>query len=406
MSGGRTVTRAAESQSAGSLLRPRTEQHDARVTTVELFFDLVFVFAITQLSHLLLHDLTLAGAVRTGLLFVAVWWVWIYTSWVTNWLYPNRTLVRLLMFALMLGGLVLSTSIPQAFHERALPFAAAYVLMQVGRSLFMIWALGSDNPRNTRNFQRITLWLMFAGVFWIVGALAHPDARLAWWGLALVIELVSPALGFYVPGLGRSTTEDWDVEGRHLAERCLLFIIIALGESLLVTGASFAQAEWTGPVVAAFATAFVSSVAMWWIYFDIGAERGSRRIAESANPGRLARLAYTYLHIPIIAGIVVSAVADELVLAHPAAHAELRTVATVLGGPLLFLAGNLLFKSVVAGRPPLSHLVGIGVLALLAPGAIALSPLGVAAGATAVLVLVAVWETLSLRSIRAELREP
>jgi low temperature requirement protein LtrA len=128
-----------------------------------------------------------------------------------------------------------------------------------------------------------------------------------------------------------------------------LFIIIALGESLLVTGASFAQAEWTGPVVAAFATAFVSSVAMWWIYFDIGAERGSRRIAESANPGRLARLAYTYLHIPIIAGIIVTAVGDELEIAHPTEGLSGAELATVAGGPALYLLGHVGFRLRMAG---------------------------------------------------------
>jgi low temperature requirement protein LtrA len=375
------------------------------VTSVELFFDLVFVFAITQLSHLLLHDLTVLGATRTGLLFLAVWWVWIYTSWFTNWLHPEQTPVRLFLFALMLAGLVLSTSIPQAFGDRGLPFAAAYVLMQVGRSAFMIWALGRENPRNTRNFQRITLWFTLSGLFWIIGALAMPDVRLIWWALALAIEIVSPMLGFHVPGLGRSTTEDWDVEGRHMAERCLLFIIIALGESLLVTGATFAATTWSTLTVAAFATAFVGSVAMWWIYFDTGAERGSRRIAEAADPGRFARLAYTYLHVPIVAGIVVTAVADELVLAHPAGHTELHTVAIVIGGPFLFLAGNLLFKSAVAGRPPLSHLVGLACLALVAPAASILSPLALSAATTAVLVLVAAWETLSLRSLRAQIRK-
>ena len=145
-----------------TFLRTREHRGHARVTYVELFFDLVFVFAVTQLSHLLLKDLTLLGVLRTGLLFLAVWWVWIYTSWVTNWLDPERTPVRLLLFVLMLAGLVLSTSIPEAFGPRGLAFAAAYAFMQVGRSLFMIWALGEASPRNRRNFERITVWLAAA----------------------------------------------------------------------------------------------------------------------------------------------------------------------------------------------------------------------------------------------------
>ena len=248
------------------LLRARGAHEHARVTNVELFFDLVFVFAVTQLSHSLLKNLTPLGAARTALLFLAVWWVWIYTSWVTNWLDPERTPVRLLLFALMLAGLVLSTSIPQAFDAKGLAFALAYVFMQVGRSLFMVWALGDSSPGNVRNFQRITAWLALAGVFWIAGAFAEGGVRLGLWGAALAVEYVSPAVGFWTPGLGRSTTDDWDVEGGHLAERCSLFIIIALGESLLVTGATFEGLPWTAPTVAAFAVAFVGSVAMWWIY--------------------------------------------------------------------------------------------------------------------------------------------
>jgi low temperature requirement protein LtrA len=258
-------------------LRPRMAHGHARVTYVELFFDLVFVFAITQLSHLLLKDLTSLGAIRTGLLFLAVWWVWIYTSWVTNWLDPERTPVRLLLFILMLAGLVLSTSIPQAFGPRGLAFAAAYVFMQVGRSLFMIWALGDASPGNTRNFQRITVWLAAAGVFWLAGAFVEGDIRLVLWPTALAIEFVSPTVGFWVPGLGRSTTGDWDVEGGHLAERCSLFIIIALGESLLVTGATFANLTWAAATIAAFATAFIGSVAMWWIYSTPAPSAAARR---------------------------------------------------------------------------------------------------------------------------------
>jgi low temperature requirement protein LtrA len=121
---------------------------DAGVHPLELFFDLVFVFAITQLSHLLLEHLTWLGAVQTALLLLAVWWVWIFTSWVTNWLDPDKAPVRLLLFVLMLAGLVLSASIPKAFETRALPFALAYVFMQVGRCLFMLWALQGSSPAN------------------------------------------------------------------------------------------------------------------------------------------------------------------------------------------------------------------------------------------------------------------
>src|SRR5215510_13701832 len=153
--------------SAMSLLRDRGER--ARVTYTELFFDLVFVFAVTQLSHNLIEHFSVLGLIETTLLLMAVWWVWIYTSWATNWLDPERTPVRLMLFALMLAGLVLSTSIPKAFADKGLALAGAYVFMQVGRCLFMLWALRHHSAASYRNFLRITSWFILSGVFWIAG---------------------------------------------------------------------------------------------------------------------------------------------------------------------------------------------------------------------------------------------
>lgn len=380
----------------GSLLRTRREHEHGKVTFVELFFDLVFVFAITQLSHLLLAHFTPMGAAETVLLLMAVWWAWIYTSWITNWLDPEKTPVRLALFALMLAGLLMSASIPKAFEARGLTFATAYVLIQVGRTLFMLWALGSGNERLTRNFLRVLAWLALSAVFWIAGGLADGHARHVLWLIALSLEYVSPSLGFWTPRLGRSTTSDWDIDGGHMAERCGLFVIVALGESILVIGATFSGLSWTPATVGAFLASFVSSVAMWWIYFNIGAEAASRRIADSSDPGRLARLAYTYIQVFIVAGIIVTAVGDELVLAHPSGHTDIKTVVALLSGAALFLIGNILFKRVTANRYPLSHLVGLALLALLVPASQIASPVIFVAATSIVLVVVAVWETLSL----------
>jgi len=380
-----------------NLLRVRDGHDHARVTYVELFFDLVFVFAVTQLSHGLLAHLTPLGALQTGLLMMAVWWVWIYTSWITNWLDPEKPAVRLMLFALMLAGLVLSSSIPHAFAERGLSFALAYVFMQVGRSLFMVWALKRHDAGNYRNFLRITAWLVLSALFWIGGACVEDTTRLALWVAAVAIEYLMPAAGMWVPGLGRSTTADWTIDGGHLAERCALFIIIALGESILITGATFAEQAWNTTSIAAFVVTFLGSVAMWVIYFNIGAERASRLIATSDDPGRLARSGYTYIHLLLVAGVVVAAVADELVLAHPGGHVEASSAAVIAGGPALYLIGNAIFKRLSAPHVPLSHLVGLGLLILLIPAAAVATPLSLSAGSTAILILVAVWEGLSLR---------
>lgn len=383
-----------------ALLRARAHGH-ARVSNVELFFDLVFVFAITQLSHALLHDLTPAGALRTGMLFLAVWWVWIYTAWATNFLDPDRGAIRALLFGLMLAGLVLSMALPGAWGERGLVFAGAHVAMQVGRSVLFVLAIGPGDPPLRRNFLRVALWLAAAAPFWLAGGMLEGDRRLVLWAIALAIEYIGPLAYFWTPGLGRSTTRDWRVEGGHMAERCGLFIIIALGESVLVTGATFAGMAWTPVALASFATAFLGSVAMWWVYFHIGAERATEHIAGSADPGRMARLGYTYLHLPVVAGIILAAVGDELVLHHPGGHLGPVEVVCILGGPVLFLLGLALFKRISLGHLPLSHLGGLALLAALAllgaKGVAWLPPLGLLALANAVLVVVAVWEHHSLK---------
>ena len=390
-----------EAQSYRSPLLRRRAGHDAgRVGMVELFFDLVFVFAITQLSHTLLAHPGPRTALEVCLLLTSVWWVWIFTSWATNWLDPERVPVRICLFVLMLAGLALSVSIPQAFAERGLAFAAAYAFMQVGRTSFLLWAARHEQAGMRRNFQRILAWLVLAAVFWIAGGLAAGDARLALWAAALGIEIVSPALYFWIPGLGKSSVADWDVDGGHMAERCALFIIIALGESLLVTGATFAQAAWNGTIVAGFLSAFVGAVAMWWLYFHRGATAGHHRIAAAADPGRQARLAYTYLHLPIVAGIIVCAVADEMVLVHPD-HAGTAAVVAMIGGPALYLGGVAAFKWVCYDRPlpPLSHMAGLALLAALVVPAVlhVMSALALHMATTAVLVGVGAWEEISLR---------
>jgi low temperature requirement protein LtrA len=381
-----------------SLLRERDPHQHHRVTFVELFFDLVFVFAITQISHTLLAHFTALGVLQTAILMFAVWWVWVFTSWITNWLDPEQTPVRVMLFGLMIAGLLLSTSIPKAFESRGLAFAIAFVAMQVGRSLFFLAVVPRSETGHRNNFRRISVWLAVSGIFWIAGGLVDPEWRIGLWLIALAIEYSGPAMRFRTPGLGASTIQEWAVEGGHMAERCALFIIIALGESIVVTGATFSEAAWTTPTVAAFVIALVGSIAMWWVYFHIGAEAGSEHISHAEDSGRLARLAYTYIHLPIVAGIVVSAVGDELLLAHPIGHTGAKEMLSMIGGPLLYLAGVILFKRSIRGHLQLSHLVGIGLLVILIPFAHMLSPLALSAATTVIMLIVAAWEAISLGS--------
>lgn len=379
----------------GSLLRDRSA-HEAKVAPVELFFDLVFVYAITQLSHYLLAHQTPLGVLQTALMFLGVWWMWIYTSWAANWLDPERNPVRGLIFALMAAALVLAMAIPEAWAERGLAFAIAYVFIQVGRNLFMLFALRRPNPTAFHAFVRISIWFAVAGAFWIAGGLIE-EHRLWLWLAALAIEYLAAPLYFYVPGLGRSASTDWDIAGGHLAERCSLFVIIVLGESIIITGSTVAEHAWHNEAILGFLAAFTGTIAMWWIYFNIGAARAARAIEEMDDPGRYARLAFNYIHMPIIAGILSAAAGDEIVLAHPHGHAGPLQLAILLGGPALFLIGNLLFKRTTASRWPLSHMLGLVLLAILALLATGLSLLAIGLATSAILIFVAIWETVSLR---------
>ncbi len=384
----------------GHLLRIRKGHEHARVTFVELFFDLVFVFAVTQLSHTLLAHFTPLGAVETLLLMMAVWWVWIYTSWVTNWLDPERMPVRLMLFAIMLAGLIMSSALPRAFAELGLVFALMHVGMQVGRTLFTLWGV-KGHAALKLNFIRILAWLCMSGAFWIAGGFAESELRLALWVAALAIEYAGPSAGFWTPGLGCSVTTDWNVEGGHLAERCGLFVIIALGESILVTGATFANLAWTWPEVLAFLSAFVASVAMWWIYFNTGAERGAETMTSSGDPGRLARIAYTYIHLFIVAGIIVTAVGDEFTLAHPEGQADFTMAAALIGGPALYLIGTLLFRRAVTLLLPKAQLGALAVLIALFFASYFFSPVALSLAVTLVICAVAIAE----KKAQEELKE-
>jgi low temperature requirement protein LtrA len=381
-----------------------------RVTNIELFFDLVFVFAVTQLSHFLLGHRTFAGAVQAALLLAMVWLLWAYTAWLTNWFDPEKIPVRLLLLALMLVSLILSAALPDAFRSSGLLVGAAYAVMQVGRSVFAVWALRGQHPGSARralalNFQRILIWCCVSGALALAGGLAPGAlARALLWLAAVSVDLLGGVVGFYTPGLGRATTREWDIEGGHFAERCQAFILIALGESILVSGATFAGLL-AGPLarpgaghaasVLAFLVAFCGSAALWWLYFDRSADESARLIAASADPGRLGRSAYHLIHPIMVGGIIASAAADDLVLAEPSAVGVAATSWLILGGTALYIAGHLAFKLTVwrtVSVPRAAALAVLGLLGLAAPHVTALV-LSACAAATVVAVALADYVT-------------
>jgi len=394
------VSGLAEADPAGSpasagpdvprLLRARSGLQ--RVTNIELFFDLVYVFAVTQLSHYLLRHPTVPGALQAGLLLMMVWLVWVYTTWVTNWLDPEQIAVRLLLVALMLVSLAMSVSLPRAFEDLGLWVGGAYAVQQIGRSVFMVIALRGHALQ--ANFERILAWCAVSGALAVAGGFAHGSARYLLWLLAVGIDLLGGAVGFATPGLGRSRTADWTIEGGHFAERCQAFILIALGESIVIIGATLTEVPVTAARVTAFVVAFVGSVALWWLYFDQSAEAAAEKIARSDDPGRLGRSAYHLIHPVMVAGIIVSAAADQNVLSEPGRTASTASAWMILGGPALFLVGHAAFKLVVWRFVSWPRLAGIAVLALLALTARAIPALALATCAAAVVTAVAVSDRL------------
>jgi low temperature requirement protein LtrA len=372
-------------------LRPRGEGAGQPITTVELFFDLVYVFAVTQLSHLILDDLSVGGVARAVFLLVVVWWAWIYTTWMANWFDPASPAVRGVLTGVMLASLLMAAALPEALTDHGLLFAAGYVALQVGRNLAAASLLARGHALRDV-FERLVAWSVVSGVLWLAGAALDGDRRLLLWIPALAIDLAAPAAGYWLPGRGRAATTDYDIEGGHFAERCQGFIIIALGESIVVTGATAADAGLSATVVLCLVIAFLETAALWWLYFGAAAEHSRAAMSASDDPGRLARDAYTYLHVPIVAGIIATAVGDDLLIAEP--HEALHGVglAVVLGGPALYLLGESLFRWRMTATANPKRLAVAGLLVALALVGGHVSALLLSAVVAALLTALALWE--------------
>ena len=313
---------------------------EQRATFFELFFDLVYVFAVTQLSHHLLADLTWSGAAETAFMLVAVYWAWNYTTWMTNWFDPDTVPVRLVLVFVMLASLLMAIAIPKGFGDDALLFACAYSGLQIGRNGFVV----AVTPRGVfnQNFRQILAWSLLSAPLWVAGGIVDAEAlRWVLWLGALGLDLAAPLLTYWLPGAGRTPMSQWQIEGAHFGERFQLFVIIALGESVVLAGATASDTGLSLGVVAALLLAFLSSTALWWLYFGQAAGTVLERIraATAEERGQIGRDIYTYLHLPIIAGIVLVAVGDELVIAHPTDDLSNAGALAALGGPAVFLGG-------------------------------------------------------------------
>ena len=381
-------------------LRQASSDEEQHASNLELFYDLVFVFAVTQVSHLLLHDLTWHGAGRALLVLLVVWWAWNYTTWVTNQLDPDAVPVRLLVLAIMLASLVMAVAIPAAFGAARCSSPVRTSRSRSGGtpsspSSSRIAARPSARRRCTSSSGSCA-----AGVFWIAGALASDTVQVVLWLVALAIDYSAPLFLYRVPGRPKLPPSSWQVETSHFAERFQLFIIIALGESIVITGATTAQLELDTARMAALGVAFVSTAALWWLYFSYVARIAERRLELADDRTTTARDAYTYLHVLFVAGIIVAAVGDELVIAHPGDELPTAELVAVVAGPVIYLLAHVLFRLRLA-RSLSWRRSGLPAPASSSASAEQAMPaLAVAALLALVLVVLIVWEDRAARHRR------
>ncbi|RKR86394.1 low temperature requirement protein LtrA [Micromonospora pisi] len=379
---------------AGLIRDPNRPQ---RATAVELFYDLVYVFMLARLAEALIHDLHPLGAYETLILLLATWWVWSYTNLATDTLDSSRPAVQLLVIAIMFGSLVMSTAVPDAFEGRGLLFASAYVGIHLGRSLVLAVILRRHRLRN-RPLRGI-FWFGMSGAIWIAGAFSSDGVRVLLWTLALALDYLGPMLRWPTPWIGRSPAWEWNLAGEHLAERYRQFIIIALGETIVITARTFRSSDYGSQRVFAFVTAFATTVLLWWIYFYRTREKLGNAITGSADPGRETKWA-GYAHLVMVAGVVLTTVGDELIIKHPYGPMQESWVAVIIGGPVLFLLGRTLLGHEVFVHVARPWVIGTCVLVAMAPGMLFLPPVAVSATVVAVLFAIVLADALSTRERR------
>ncbi|MEW2428838.1 low temperature requirement protein A [Micromonospora sp. NPDC047644] len=386
--------------SPDGLLRSETTRQ--RATFLELFLDLVFVFALTRISARLITDFTdgqrgvYAGLGQALLLFLALWAVWSVTVWSTSWLDPDAPIVQTVIIMTLGGSMTMAVAVPDGFGARASLFAITLVTLQIGRVVFFrVVGHGRPDPQQS---IRILFWFGVSAPFWVVGGLVGDGrARGALWTLAVLIDYTGLFLGWPTPRLGARRLGVQTIAAEHLAERYQQFLLIALGEAIFVIGLAFSGSEFHTDQTGGFVLALASTVLLWRIYFHEAGGMLGTAVDRSRNPARLAT-DMAFAHLTMIAGIVLTGVGFELFITEPRGHLPPTWLIAILGGPALFLAGRSTLEYQVFGRVSRSRIAGLLTLGLLSPAAPHLRP--VTAGAVAAVVLLGIVAADTRRSRR------
>jgi low temperature requirement protein LtrA len=371
-----------------SLVRPREVAR--AVTPLELFFDLVYVFTVSQLVHNLLDHVDARGMIETLVLTLAVMYAWFMTVWTSNWLDGDRRPVQLLLLGLMFASLLMSTSVSEAFGDRAGLFVIGYLSIQIGRTAFAVASFRGH--RLHMHFVNALVWEVGTAPIWIAGIAADGDARLVLWAAATLITYGGVIAGHPLPGRKSPFSSDSQIYAEHLLERFRLFFLIALGETVLTIGNAFADQPVQADRLLVLAVAFAGTVALWWCYFHRAEDVGINAVEGAADASRIVGLG-NYTLILMVIGIVAIAVGDELAIAHPHDPSTVNTAVLIFGGPAIFLLAQLGFMRGATGRAPRSRVFACIGLIVLAIATAPLSLLAAVIASSAVLVAVAIDDT-------------
>jgi len=321
-----------------------------------------------------------------------VMYAWFMTVWTSNWLDGDRQPVRLLLLGLMFASLLMSTSVSEAFGDRAGLFVAGYLAIQIGRTAFAV--VSFRGHRLHMHFVNALAWEIGTAPIWIAGIAADGDARLALWGAATLITYGGVIAGHPLPGRKSPFSSDSQIYAEHLLERFRLFFLIALGETVLSVGNAFADQPVQADRLLVLAVAFAGTVALWWCYFHRAEEIGMNAVDGAPDASRIVGLG-NYALIVMVIGIIAIAVGDELAIAQPHDPNALNTALLIFGGPAIFLLAQLAFIRRASGRVPRFRILACAALVVLGFATAPLSLLAAVIASSAVLVAVAIADTLA-----------